>query len=298
MSTALNPSPGSTGAESSQARLLATDTAVYVLLTLSVWLVWHITELGLFKAGDDFGYWIGVTGAVMMLLLLLYPLRKYLKFAQRWGSMKAWFIVHMLLGVGGPLLILLHSTFRIGSLNAGVALYSMVIVALSGVAGRFLYVRVHRNLRAEREDLIELRHKVRMGQTETRSKLAFAPEVEAMLQHFEEAELAASPLHLLAMWRKVFWLPVLRWRLYFRCVAALREPIRRLAAHGQWTDEELRRRERKARKLISRYSYAVLRVSQQTTYERMFSMWHVAHIPFVYLLILSAVVHVVAVHMY
>jgi hypothetical protein len=30
----------------------------------------------------------------------------------------------------------------------------------------------------------------------------------------------------------------------------------------------------------------------------MFALWHVAHIPFVYLLVLSAVVHVVAVHMY
>jgi hypothetical protein len=43
---------------------------------------------------------------------------------------------------------------------------------------------------------------------------------------------------------------------------------------------------------------AVVRVAQYTAYERLFSLWHVAHLPFVFLLLLSAVVHVVAVHAY
>jgi hypothetical protein len=79
-----------------------------------------------------------------MLILFLYPLRKHFKFMKDLGKLKWWFVVHMFLGVGGPLLILLHSTFRIGSLNAAIALYSMLIVAISGVIGRFLYARVGR----------------------------------------------------------------------------------------------------------------------------------------------------------
>jgi hypothetical protein len=43
---------------------------------------------------------------------------------------------------------------------------------------------------------------------------------------------------------------------------------------------------------------AVVRVAQYTAYERVFALWHVAHLPFVYLLVISAVVHVVAVHAY
>jgi hypothetical protein len=43
---------------------------------------------------------------------------------------------------------------------------------------------------------------------------------------------------------------------------------------------------------------AVLRVAQVRAYERLFALWHVAHIPFVYLLIISGIVHVVAVHVY
>jgi len=38
--------------------------------------------------------------------------------------------------------------------------------------------------------------------------------------------------------------------------------------------------------------------AQFATYERLFSLWHVLHVPFVYMLVVSAVVHVIAVHMY
>lgn len=39
-------------------------------------------------------------------------------------------------------------------------------------------------------------------------------------------------------------------------------------------------------------------VAQFRAYERLFSLWHVLHVPFVFMLVFSAIVHVVAVHMY
>ncbi len=41
-----------------------------------------------------------------------------------------------------------------------------------------------------------------------------------------------------------------------------------------------------------------MQTSQLAVWERLFSLWHVVHIPFIYLLVLSGIVHVVAVHMY
>lgn len=277
--------------------LLAGDTIVYLVLMALVWLAWQVSRLGLYAAGDDVGYWLGVAGGSMMLLLFSYPLRKHFRFAQNWGRVKWWFLVHMLLGIGGPLLILLHSTFRIGSLNAGVALYSMVIVALSGVVGRFIYARVHRGLRGEQTGFKELQTRARFDQDEVRSRLAFAPQVEADLKAFEQSELQASPGWLTWL-RQIFWLPIRQWLVYRRCVRDLHEPIRKLAQHGRWSPQDLRRREAMSRKLIRRYLTAVVRVAQYTAYERLFSLWHIAHLPFVYLLILSAVVHVIAVHAY
>lgn len=280
-----------------QRSLLAGDTVVYIVLAVLVWLTWQVSKLGYFEAGDDVGYWLGVAGGSMMLLLFSYPLRKHFRFAQNWGRVKWWFLLHMLLGVGGPLLILLHSTFYIGSLNAGVALFSMIIVALSGVIGRFIYARVHRGLRGEQTGFKELQARARLDQDDVRSRLAFAPKVEADLKDFEQAELQAIP-GWLTYTRQVFWLPVRQWIVYRRCVHDLQMPIRKLARHGKWSHADLVRREAMSRRLIRRYLTAVVRVAQYTAYERMFSLWHVAHIPFVYLLVISAIVHVIAVHAY
>lgn len=277
--------------------LLKSDSAVYLALAFLVLIVWRINQLHWFKAGDDVGYWLGVAGGVMMLMLFSYPLRKHFRFAQEWGKLKWWIWLHMFLGVMGPLLILAHSTFEIGSLNAGVALYSMLIVALSGVVGRFLYVRIHRDLNGEITTLEALKVKAGLNQQEARSRLAFAPEVEDRLRTFTERELEA-PENWSTPLRRVLWLPLWQWITYRQCLQALHQPIRQLAAHGHWSAAELATREGKCRRLIRRYLGSVTRVAQFTAYERLFSLWHVAHIPFVYLLVLSAIIHVVAVHAY
>jgi len=233
----------------------------------------------------------------MMLLLFSYPLRKHFRFMHRLGKVKWWFLVHMTLGVGGPMLILVHSTFHVGSLNAAVALYSMIIVALSGVVGRFIYVRVHRGLHGERTTLRELQVRAGMDQSETRSRLSFVPEVEARLQAFEERELNAKPGWLVFA-RQLAVLPLQQWLLYRACVAQLHKPLQRIGRHRGWDADDVAKRERLARKLIRRYLANVVRVAQFTAYERVFALWHVVHVPFVYILVICAVAHVVAVHAY
>jgi len=277
--------------------LLAGDTMVYIVLAVLTWVVWRISRLGLFEPGDDVGYWIAVVGGVMMLLLFSYPIRKRLRFTHRWGKVKWWFLVHMVLGVGGPLLILLHSNFHARSLNAAAALYSMLIVALSGVVGRFIYARVNRGLHGEQTNLRELRERAGLHQQEARSRLTFAPAVEARLKAFEKHVTTARP-GMLGCFVRVFWLPVQQWLTYRACVAELREPIKAMGRLARLDKAAQDKRERVARKLVRRYLNAVVRVSQYTAYEHLFSLWHVAHLPFVYLLVISAIVHVVAVHVY
>lgn len=278
---------------------LSGDLLLYLVLALLVLGAWWVTQAGWFEAGDDVGYWIGVAGGSMMLALFSYPLRKYLRFMHRWGKVKWWFWVHMALGIGGPVLILLHSTFRIGSLNAAVALVSMIVVALSGVVGRFLHVRVHRGLRGEITTLGELRQRAGFVQSEARSKLHFAPTVEARLLAFEQQVLAPdTQRHWSTALRLAFALPWRQWQARRACVADLRIALRALAGPNGWTADDLARRERLARKLVRRYLAAVVKVAQFSAYERLFALWHVAHVPFVYLLVISAIVHVLAVHMY
>lgn len=224
---------------------------------------WWLSRQGLFRSGDDLSYWIAVAGGSMMLLVFLYPLRKHLPAARRWGAARGWLWAHIAFGLLGPWLILLHSTFRIGSLNAGVALASMAVVVLSGVVGRFLYVRVNQDLAAERRTL--------RGLTQPE-----APPVEAELAAFERMALERHG----DLYRLVR-LPWLRRRAEQRCRPHLRGAGTR--------DARLRVRQRLA---------AAQRVAQVGAWERLFALWHVAHLPFVVLLVVSAVVHVVAVHAY
>jgi hypothetical protein len=277
--------------------MLAGDTVIYLILAVLTWGTWRISELEIFTAGDDTGYWIGVAGAVMMLLLFSYPLRKYFQFTRNWGSMKFWFVLHMFLGVGGPMLILLHSTFRVGSLNAGVALYSMIIVAASGVLGRFFYSRLNRGLHGELTDLQQLQTRAGMDKEDVRSRLAFAQAVESRLKAFELSELQAKPGWLTDL-RRVTWLPVTQWWIYWQCVNDLRGPLEQIGKRDKWSKKERARRVYKSRQLVRQYLIAVVRVAQFTAYSRLFSLWHVAHIPFVYLLVVSAIVHILAVHAY
>ena len=273
------------------------DTMLYMMLGVLVLAAWQITRLGLFKSGDDFSYWIAVVGGVMMLVLFTYPLRKHVKFMRALGKVKWWFWFHLFLGVAGPWLILVHSTFHIGSLNAGVALISMIVVVLSGVVGRFITVRIHRGLDGERTSLRELSAKAGLIEGSVRSQLHFAPAVEKRLLEFEQHELRARPGWLTYL-RQVTLLPVQQAYAYQRCVMELRAPLRQRAAKHGWTDAELSRRQHRAHRMARRYLFSVVRVAQYTAYERVFALWHLAHLPFVYLLVISACVHVVAVHAY
>lgn len=298
MSTTAPPMTSAAETERSPRAQWASDLLLYALLAALTFAAWQFSRRGWFHAGDRIGYWLGVAGGVTMLLLFSYPMRKHLRFMHRWGKVKWWFLVHMTLGVAGPMLILLHSTFQVGSMNAAVALYSMIIVALSGVIGRFIKLRVHRGLHGEMSSLRELQVRAGFVQSDARSRLHFAPRVEARLREFEHYALQGNESGHATPWRQVFALP---WHQAFAlaaCELELRRALKQIAPKQRWSREDLAKRERHARRLVRRYLMAVVRVAQFSAYERIFALWHVAHVPFVYLLVASAVVHVVAVHAY
>jgi hypothetical protein len=82
------------------------------------------------------------------------------------------------------------------------------------------------------------------------------------------------------------------------CASELRRVMRERAEIRQWDRDKLRRRLGRATRLVDEFLLSVQRVSQFDVYDRMFRLWHVAHVPLVYLLVLASIAHVVAVHMY
>ena len=82
----------------------------------------------------------------------------------------------------------------------------------------------------------------------------------------------------------------------------MRRYIRRelvIAARSSLTLSQHRRRLTKlANDYVARRLGAASRVATFQAYERLFSLWHVLHLPLFFMLIIAGIVHVIAVHVY
>jgi hypothetical protein len=101
-------------------------------------------QAGAFPAAAGFvGHGIGVSGFVLMLMTeTLYSIRKQLTDA-RWGSMAGWLRFHIVTGLVGPYMVLLHTSMRFAGLAGAVMLLTVVVVG-SGVVGRYIYTALPR----------------------------------------------------------------------------------------------------------------------------------------------------------
>jgi hypothetical protein len=52
-----------------------------------------------YEPGSTVGYRLGLTGALMMLTLLIYPLRKHVPWLREFGRLSDWLQLHMILGI-------------------------------------------------------------------------------------------------------------------------------------------------------------------------------------------------------
>lgn len=256
-----------------------------LVLLISIGLIvlaWIVKHGHYYTASSDFGYYMGLTGSLMMLIMLTYPLRKRVKFMRNWGATKGWFKFHMILGILGPILVVFHCAFRLSSINAAVALFSMLLVASSGIIGRFVYRHIHQGLYGRRTSLKEVKTEV----AELHAKISALPQSVVVMREisaFETYAFKKERLPIATAW-KFCAMPFVRHGAAKRCIKTLSI----LDSKGSAP----------VGALIADYLAEIERVTKFHTYERIFSLWHVLHIPLVYLLVATAIFHVIAVHMY
>lgn len=270
-----------------------------LVIVLVLAIGYFISTQKFYKSGDDIGYNMGLVGGVMLLSLLLYPLRKRIRFLKGLGILPTWFKWHMIFGILAPTLILFHSTFRIGSINAGMALVAMLLVAGSGVFGRFFYTKIHNGLYGRQANLKELQDD--MAHTgNVKSVLGFAPEIEKQLDAFRSRTTNVSNGGDAGLWH--FATIGIKAALLYRSLAKdLHHAMYSQASEKNWNEAQMQRLNlmfEENKKQINGYIKAVRDVAQFHTYERLFSWWHIFHIPLVYLLVFSGIFHVISVNMY
>jgi len=272
-------------------------TPIQIVIVVAI-LIWGllIKPDEVLTAESGLGYALGIIGGVMMLLLLLYPVRKQMKETRFNGSVPGWFKFHMFCGVFGPIAILYHSNFGFGSLNSTVAMYSMLLVAGSGVVGRFFYSKIHYGLYGRKASLNELSHIIDSEGNELHDSYLLIPEIVDQLKAYH-----ARSVQVLGFWASVsrfFVLGVkLRWA-FLALPYRLKKVLNANAVKHGWSDDEVALHYLRIKSHIKSFLNASLRACEFSAYERLFGLWHLLHLPMFLMLVISAFVHVYAVHMF
>ena len=282
---------------------LINSTRLFMLIVATLLLfAYQNREEYLWSAEYGLGYAFGVVGGVFMLLLLLYPLRKKSNKLSLFLGVKQWFKLHMLLGILGPALILLHSNFHLGSTNSSVALVAMLLMVSSGLIGRFLYSKIHRGLYGskirlqeilqEKKALLKRINDAYPGQ----SKRQTIDEILQLLSRYEQAALRPTSIVGNFLRTAKFSISTRHLSRHIKkkvnALASGKSPASKpISASGVDTAT-------KFQQLTKDYMRCIRRTAELGFYEKFFAIWHLLHLPIFGLLIVTALFHVYAVHSY
>ncbi len=258
----------------------------------------YLKRSEIFVPGEGVGYKLGIAGGISMLVLLFYPMAKRSTWLGFQKNSTVWLRAHMFLGTLGPLLIFYHANFSTGAVNSNVALYSMILVAASGVIGRFIYTRVHKGMSYTKLDLGTLLAK--SSRLLADLALDVGPgggTVAKAMADFADRAVPKSQNILINLFSALA-LPFRRSTARYRIMTALRHAIRNAARAEDWTRDIEKAKLKAARLDVLEFIACVSKASQLSFWERMFSMWHVFHVPLFFILLVSGVLHVIAVHLY
>jgi len=142
--------------------------------------------------------------------------------------------------------------------------------------GRVFYTKIHDGLYGRKVALNEVSESL----VEIKNHLTESERFDDLLQRYERALLTKRSLLLALM-----LMPYYRgYSLFVR---------QRLFSHLKQVDNTEQHKSD-----LKQYFKTMLRVSDFMVYEKLFSLWHILHIPLFIMLIISGIVHVIAVHIY
>ena len=233
----------------------------------------------LLKPSGALGHGLGIVGTLMMIVGVgVYMIRKrYRKFFNI-GYLKHWLEFHIFLCSVGPVLVLYHTAFKFGGI-VSVSFWSMVLVVLSGVVGRFIYLQIPRTIQGHEisiNDLNSIKEKLAI---KVRSVMS---EDSSTLLEFERVSSADRYKSFRLITAVGFFV-----RDFFdikRVMRLLKMRIKLLGIGKLERDELLKAA--KSEIIIAR-RIALLRTSQ-----KLFHWWHIFHLPFAITMFVIMVIHV------
>lgn len=237
------------------------------------------------------GYLLGIVGGSLMLAILFYPLSKRVALLTRLIPGRYWFGFHMLLGTVGPVMVLFHSNFQMGSTNSSIALICMLLSAGSGIVGRYFYTHIHHGLYGKRITVKELKQETATNHSELLRLYAMDEKLHKKLIKMEEAALQPYP-GLMTSLLHVLYLAVNAPRLKRKVLRLLKN------SYDENSENKILADKKTVARLVKNYTLALRQTAAFKVYERLFSLWHILHLPLFFMMIMTAIIHIFAVHLY
>jgi hypothetical protein len=239
----------------------------------------HSPQHALWKPGGPMGHGLGVIGSLLMLLLLLYSIRKRARWAQSWGSIRYWLNYHIWMGVTGPMLIVFHTTLKFNGIVA-ISFWSMIAVFLSGVLGRYIYVQIPRNLAGQELTDADMEQLDRQLMAE----LHALPELHEESRRFIDEFFARQSRPAGSGWAGL-WIWFTQDLIFSRKMRSLRQALE--------NREKMSRADiRRMISIISRRAKLRRKMDYLASARALLHHWHIIHRPFAVVMLLIMLVHV------
>jgi hypothetical protein len=232
------------------------------------------------KPSGVWGHGSGIIGTLMMIFgVAIYMIRKRSRKLFNFGYLKHWLEFHIFLCSVGPVLVLYHTAFKFGGI-VSVSFWSMVMVVLSGVVGRFIYLQIPRTIEGQELSINELNSMKEKLAIRIRSVLS---EDSSTLAEFERISSAERYKAFSLTTAIGFYIPDL---FKTRKVISLFKSRIKLLGIGKHERLELVTAAKSEITIARRIAF--LRTSQ-----KLFHMWHLFHLPFAIAMFVIMIIHVV-----
>jgi hypothetical protein len=230
-----------------------------------------------------FGLTFGFIGLGLFLFMWLYPMRKRVPGLRKMGGIGSWLRIHVIAGIALPILVAVHAGWRFTGL-IGLGYFAMVLVTLSGFVGRYVYARIPRHRNGVELSRDEVMNERRNLLTQIASQTGLDPaEVESALSMGPAQN---QRLGLAQIFVQMF-LSDLKQR---RALHAIRRNWSRPRPGSPPPDPAALK---KAMQLARRQLALDQQVSMLEATHRVFSWWHVAHLPVAITALVAVLLHVI-----
>ena len=229
------------------------------------------------KPSGSLGHGFGIAGSLFMLVgVFSYMARKRVRLLLRVGILKHWLEFHIFLCTLGPVLVLFHTAFKFGGIVA-ISFWSMVMVFLSGVIGRFIYIQIPRTIEGREMSLTEVRNLKKNVSELLSDVIDSESESYQIITESVKRKFSTNEGNLLSLIVRTF----------FEDRRTIMNVKKVLMQNGI-----SRLQRKKIVKLVKSEISLNRRIDRLQTMQNLFKYWHVAHLPFAIVMLIIMLIHV------